>query len=78
MVTQCVPQRREDNIRVFQDTERLCKENLLLREAILKSIKKQKMVSELEALPELEKRIYRDPADIVISKIGEDNINNLE
>ena len=59
---------REENIRVFQDTERFCKENLNLREAISKSIKKQKMVSELEPLPELEKRIYRDTADIVISK----------
>ena len=59
---------REDNIRVFQDTERLCKENPKLREAILKSIKKQKMILELDSLPELEKRIYRDPAEIVISK----------
>ena len=59
---------REDNIRVFQDTERLCKENILLREAISKSIKNQKMISEREWLPELEKKIYQDPADIVISK----------
>lgn len=59
---------REDNIRVFQDTERLCKENPKLREAISKSIKKQKMISERDSLPELEKRIYRDPAEIVISK----------
>ena len=59
---------REDNIRVFQDTERLCKENPKLREAILKSIKKQKMISELDSLPELEKIIYQDPTEIVVSK----------
>lgn len=59
---------KEDNIKVFQDTERLCKENPLLREAISKSIKNQKMISEREWLPELEKKIYLDPADIVISK----------
>ena len=59
---------REENIRVFQDTERLCKENPLLREAISKSIKNQKMISEREWLSELEKKIYLDPADIVISK----------
>ena len=59
---------RENNIRVFRDTERLCKENPKLREAIFKSIKKQKMISERDSLPELEKRIYREPAEIVISK----------
>ena len=59
---------REENIRVFQDTERLCKENPLLREAISKSIQNQKMISEGEWLPELEKKIYQDPAEIIISK----------
>lgn len=60
--------RREENIRVFQDTERLCKGNLKLCEAISKSIKKQKMVSERDSLPELEKIIYQDTAEIVISR----------
>ena len=59
---------REDNIKVFQDTEKLFKENPLLREAISKSIKRQNMIPEQEGLLEIEKQIYQNPAEIVVSK----------
>lgn len=58
---------REDNLRVFQDTEKQCKENQLLRESIVKSIHNQKMIAEKEELADTDKRIYQAPADIVIS-----------
>ena len=59
---------REDNIRIFQETEKLCKENLRLSEAISKSVKAQIMVSEKDVLADVEKKIYKDPAEIVISQ----------
>lgn len=59
---------REDNIKVFRDTEKFCKENQLLRETISKSIKRQKMIPEQECMPEMEKKVYQNPAEIVVSK----------
>lgn len=59
---------REENIRVFQDTERLCKTNPILKESVAVSIKKQKMIPEREVLPVVEKRIYQEPAEIVVSQ----------
>lgn len=46
---------REENIRVFQDTERLCKANPILRESVAVSINRQKMIPEWECLPHVEK-----------------------
>ena len=59
---------REDNIRIFHETEKLCKENLRLSEAISKSVKAQIVVSEKDVLADVEKKIYKDPAEIVISQ----------
>ena len=59
---------REENIRVFQDTERLCKTNPILKDSVAVSIKKQKMIPEWECLPDVAKRIYREPAAIVVSQ----------
>ena len=58
---------REENVNVFRDTERICKESSTLREAIAKSIKDQKMIAEQEKLAVIDKMKYQNPAEIIIS-----------
>lgn len=59
---------REDNIAVFEDTEKLCKNNPKLKESVLKSIAQQRLVLEDDSMPEADKNIYANPAQIVVSK----------
>lgn len=59
---------REENIVVFEDTERLCKNNPKIKESILRSTKAQKLILEAEKLPEADKNRYPELASIVVSK----------
>ena len=60
--------RRKDNIEVFQDTEKFCKENAVLRNAIRESIRSQVMIPEKEELAISDKKIYKKSAEIIVSK----------
>lgn len=59
---------REDNIQIFQDTERMCKENTRLKTATKNSIKNQKLILENDTIPEIDKRKYEEPAQVIVSK----------
>lgn len=60
---------REDNILVFQDTERMCKENTRLKAAIRKSVAEQKLILENDKLPAIDKKKYEESAQVIVSKI---------
>lgn len=59
---------REENIMVFEDTERLCRENIRLKESIEKSIAQQKLVLETDSIPAIDKNIYTRPMQVIVSK----------
>ena len=59
---------REDNVAVFEDTERLCKTNSKLAESIKVSNEQQQLILEGDILPQLDKKIYKESANIVVSK----------
>lgn len=59
---------REENVAIFKDTERLCRENKKLSEAIRKSAAGQKLILESEnmEIPRLD--VFTEPAAVVVSK----------
>lgn len=59
---------RDENIKVFCDTERLCKENAILRDSIQNSVSLQKVIPEKDVIPEADKNIYNEPAQIIVSR----------
>ena len=59
---------RDENIAVFKDAEKLCRENARLKESIIKSVAQQKLVVESDIIPVTSKNIYAEPAQIVVSK----------
>ncbi len=59
---------RDDNVAVFLDTEKLCKGNVALKEAVQRSMAGQKLILETDDLQEVKKDIYDQPAQIVVSK----------
>ena len=59
---------REENVMIFQDTERMCKENHKLKAAVTKSIEFQKVILESDIIPEINKMKYAEPAQIIVSK----------
>lgn len=59
---------REDNVAVFEDTERLCKINQTLIKSIKMSTEQQQLILEGDILPKLDKKIYKESANIVVSK----------
>ena len=59
---------RDENVAVFEDTKRRCRENDRLKESVAKSIAQQKLVPEGEILRVPDKRIYQNPARVVVSK----------
>lgn len=59
---------REENIEVFEDTERLCKTNKRLMEAVRKSTASQKLILEGDSLQTVDKNIYEEKASVVVSK----------
>lgn len=59
---------REDNILVFQDTEKLCKSNATLQEATKRAIAQQKVILENDALSSIVYEKYNENARVVVSK----------
>ncbi len=59
---------REENVAVFDDTERLCKTNKRLIEAVRKSTASQKLILEGDSLQTVDKNIYEEKASVVVSK----------
>ena len=59
---------REDNVQIFQDTERICKENTRLKATIRNSITHQKRILENDKIPEIDKKKCEEPAQVIVSK----------
>ena len=59
---------RFENVIVFKDTERLCKTNAELSEAVKKATASQKLILERDSLPAQKKDIYEDAANVTVSK----------
>lgn len=59
---------REDNVVIFQDTQKLCKNNAVLKEALKKSIAGQKLILEGDIIQEAKPEVYEQAATIVVSK----------
>ena len=60
---------REENVTVFQDTEKLCKNNKQLVESIRKSVAGQKLILESEKIERPRLDLYAESATIVVSKM---------
>lgn len=59
---------REENIQIFQDTERMCRENGKLKTAIRNSIENQKLILENDKLSGIDKKKYKEPTQVIVSK----------
>lgn len=59
---------REDNVRIFRDTEMQCKKNQRLSDAVKDSVANQKLYLANDAITSLDKSVYKRKAKIVISK----------
>lgn len=59
---------RDDNVAVFENTAKLCKENQKLKENIDRAIKGQKLILENDSIENIEKNIYEEPAKLIVSK----------
>ena len=59
---------REENVAVFQDTERLCKSNERLRNAVKNSTSGQDLILETDNVPAQKKDLYDEPARVTVSK----------
>ena len=59
---------REENVMIFEDTERICKENHRLNAAIKKSVESQQLILECDSLPEIDYKKYDLPAEIIVTK----------
>lgn len=59
---------REENVIIFRDTEKFCKNNSRLRESIRNSIQEQKLILEDMELPMVQKKRFESPASVVVSK----------
>lgn len=59
---------REENVAVFEDTERLCQNNPKLKESIMKATTQQKLILEGDVIPKVNKNVYAERAQVVVSK----------
>ena len=59
---------REENIIIFNDTEKLCKTNEKLKESIDNSIKKQKLILEADNIPAPDLKKYQARAKLIVSQ----------
>ncbi len=59
---------RTENVDIFQDTQNMCRNNARLKEALTSSIAKQKLILEADGLGTVEKKVYEEPAKLVVSK----------
>ena len=60
--------RRDENMAVFKDTDRLCRKNPKLAESVKKATAAQKLILESDTLAEPKKDLYEDAARVVVSK----------
>ena len=67
LVEEVIIMSREDNIRIFKDTEKLCKTNQALLKAWKDSSANQKLFLEKDEI-DCEKNLYESAAKIVVSK----------
>ena len=59
---------REENVRVFENTKRLCESNQRLMDAIREGREKQQLIPETEQLSQAGLSRYEEPARITVSK----------
>ena len=59
---------RDENVAIFQDTEKMCRENDRLRESIKLASENQKLILEGDAVPAIEKNKYAEAVKVVVSK----------
>lgn len=59
---------REDNVKVFRDTENLCKNNMKIKDSIKNSVMHQKLILEKDTIAKPEKNVYSEPTQIIVSK----------
>ena len=59
---------REENVKVFEDSMRLCREHARLIKANVGSIVAQKLILETDTLQEIKKEIYEETVQVVVSK----------
>ena len=59
---------REDNIRIFQDTEKHCKTNEKLKASVKYATAGQKLIRESDIIPEQNRNLYQQAAKVTISK----------
>ena len=58
---------REENIAVFRDTERICKTDVRIKDSIKNSVMHQKLILEQHSIAKVEKAVYSEPAQIIVS-----------
>lgn len=59
---------REENVAVFEDTKRRCKQDPGLHEATKRAIEGQKVILETDPLPQITYERFAEPAQIIVSK----------
>lgn len=59
---------RDENVAIFQDTERLCKTNQRLADSVKKATSMQKLILETDSVPKPKLELYEEKAKIVVSK----------
>lgn len=59
---------REENITVFKDTERLCRENRQLAEALKRSVSGQKLILEKDRIEPPKLDVYTEQATVIVSQ----------
>lgn len=59
---------REDNMLIFQDTERICRSNNRIQNAIKKSMQHQKLILGTDIIPNMVQNKYEKSAEIILSK----------
>ena len=60
--------RRDENLAVYKDTEKLCKTNPKLSESIKEATLAQKLILEGDTVAEQKKDLYEDAAKVIVSK----------
>ncbi len=59
---------RDDNVIIFEDTMKMCREHPVLREAMMSSVKAEKLILEGDAVLRTDFAKFDTPANIVVSK----------
>lgn len=59
---------REENIQIFNETERICKSDNKLKEAIKNSTAQQKLILEIDEFSAPKRDVYAEKAKVIVSK----------